>query len=254
MPCLMGREREREKTVMMNVSPCNSDRSNLSQSPPPLSSSVGRFSRLSASSIVAGHGGESVCADCDGEDLESSSETSCGHALACIHVLIGHRKGCVWTLPCCSCSLDAHGAHTHTQICCEVSFGLHRPHAAVIEQLITGDEKYSNQAHRGPNKKIRPIYVSAACKHSSMFKHPLGQREYVYWNLVQRLPRDPQQFIDFRSADFDLTESVVSQQAAHPTCVSESVPQVIKSPTQHACYCTSPRNIRLCSRHPSPGW
>jgi len=66
-----------------------------------------------------------------------------------------------------------------------------------------------------------------------MFKHPLCQREWVYWDLCKRLRTDPQVHIDYRSPDYDLTESVVSQKAAQPTCVRDSVPQVMKSPTHN---------------------
>ena len=55
-----------------------------------------------------------------------------------------------------------------------------------------------------------------------MFKHPLCQREWVYWDLIRRLKNDPQVQIDYRSPDYDLTESVVSQEAAQPTCVRDS--------------------------------
>jgi len=91
--------------------------------------------------IVAGHGGESVWEDCQGQDLASPSETPCGHALACIHVFIGHRMGGVWTLPCCSCSLDARGhsnlllrgVFRHSQAAWQCGPRLHRQRREVSE-------------------------------------------------------------------------------------------------------------------------
>ena len=46
-----------------------------------------------------------------------------------------------------------------------------------------------------------------------MSKHPLGC-QWVFWDLMQRRPRDPSQRVDFHNPHFDLTESVVTQQAA----------------------------------------
>ena len=206
------------------MSPCNSHRSNLSpclNRPPPSWLVVACHTVHPL--IVAGHGGESVWEDCQGQDLAAASETPCGHALACMHVFIGHRVGGVWTLPCCSCSVDARG---HSNLLLRGVF--RHSQAAFCGPRLPHRREVSESGAPRSQQWVRPIDVSAACKRALMFKHPLCQREWVYWDLCKRLRTDPQVHIDYHSPDSDLTESVVGQKAAQPTCVRDSVPQVMK--------------------------
>ena len=138
--CLMDRENKQSCCIAHVALQFSSVESvSLSQSPPP--SWLVVACRTVHPLIVAGHGGESVWEDCQGQDLAAPSETPCGHALACIHEFIGHRMGGVWTLPCCSCSLDARGhsnlllrgVFRHSQAAWQCGPRLHRQRREVSE-------------------------------------------------------------------------------------------------------------------------
>ena len=147
--------------------------------------------------------------------MESTSENPCGHALA--------SNMCSWDIK----RLVAVTCHA---ACVHLSHTQHM-HAdkLLVVRCLSGSTRCTGQWSKRSSRKRSPVKRSIrratdptpmtkthrrlGNMRSSMSKQPLGC-QMVFWNLISRLPLNPETKNDPHNPAFDVREFIVSHEAA----------------------------------------